>query len=323
MRKFLIIAILLIVATAGYVVWSVEKPTGLVVQGEVEATRVDLAAQVTARVVATPVNFGERVEKNQLLVQLASPQLTAGLAKAEAALAVARANKDLVFSTRPETIAARQAQLDKAKSDVILARKTHERVLKLRDSAVTSVQSLDRSSNALDAALKAKEAAEAQLELAQNGSSKEQKAVAVAQVQQAEAAVARIETDLKELDVSAPFAGQITARMAEIGKLFPAGSPLVSLVDIDNAWFTFNVREDLLSGLEVGETLKVRVPALENRLVDSTVTAINAEGTYANWRATKATGDFDLRTFEVRAEPIDQTKGLRPGMSALIDLGAR
>ena len=97
---------------------------------------------------------------------------------------------------------------------------------------------------------------------------------------------------------------------------------MISIVDVDRAWFTFNVREDLLDGLEIGRTLQVRVPALGNRLVEAKITAINALGSFANWRATKATGDFDLRTFELRAEPVAAERNLRPGMSALVEWSA-
>lgn len=301
------------------VVWAVDHPEPLLLQGEVEATRVDLAARVAGRVVRTPVDVGDRVAADGVVVELDSPALRAGLDTSKAALAVARSNRDLAFSTRQEMIDARRAEREKAEADVLLARKTYDRVSRLQERSFASEQVLDESSNKLDAALKARAAAEANLQLAVKGNSAEQKAVAVAQVEQAAAAVAQIETDLAELTVKAPMAGEVTARTAEIGELFGAGTPLVSIVDVDNAWFTFNVREDLLNGLAVGDRLKVRVPALGGREIDARVTVINAQGSYANWRATKATGDFDLRTFEVRARPDGPVEGLRPGMSGLID----
>jgi len=121
--------------------------------------------------------------------------------------------------------------------------------------------------------------------------------------------------------VTSPIDGQVTTRTAEVGKLFSAGAPLISIVDVDHAWFTFNLREDLLQGLEIGQPLEVRVPALgqDHAAISARITAINVEGSYANWRATKATGDFDLRTFSVRAQPVEPIAGLRPGMSALVD----
>ena len=110
----------------------------------------------------------------------------------------------------------------------------------------------------------------------------------------------------------------MTTRIAELGENFSAGAPLYSIVDITHPWFTFNLREDLLRGLKVGDSLSVVVPALENATVSARVTVINAQGQYATWRATRATGDFDLRTFEVRAQPVDPVDGLRPGMSAIL-----
>ena len=299
------------------VIWAVDHPEPLMLQGEVEATRVDLAARVAGRVVRTPVEIGDRVAAGDLVIELDSPALRAGLDTSKAALAVANSNRDLAFSTRQEMIDARRAEREKAEADVLLAQKTYDRVSQLQERSFASEQVLDEVSNKLNAALKARAATEANLQLAIKGNSPEQKAVAVAQVEQAAAAVAQIETDLAELTVKAPMAGEVTARTAEIGELFGAGTPLLSIVDIDNAWFTFNVREDLLNGLAVGDVLKVRVPALGGREIETRVTVINAQGSYANWRATKATGDFDLRTFEVRLEPIAAVTGLRPGMSVV------
>jgi HlyD family secretion protein len=105
--------------------------------------------------------------------------------------------------------------------------------------------------------------------------------------------------------------------VAELGENFSAGAPLFSLIDINHPWFTFNLREDLLKGLAIGDRFEVTVPALDNSRIEVRVTVINAQGQYATWRATRATGDFDLRTFEVRAEPTSPVKGLRPGMSAI------
>jgi len=254
------------------------------------------------------------------VVRLESPQLSSALSAAKAALSVAEANRDLTYSTRPETIAARKAQLEKANTDVVLAQKAYDRVANLRDSAITSAQNLDEASNSLDSALRTKEAAEANLLLAENGSSEEQKSVAQAQVEQAIATVKQMEADIAELTVVSPIDGEVTARVAELGKNFSAGSPLISVVDINNAWFTFHIKEDYLSGLKVDDQLSVRVPAWRDKTFKAKFTAINALGSYANWRATKATGDFNLRTFSIRLTPLERDPQLRPGMSALINL---
>ncbi|GAA6159829.1 efflux RND transporter periplasmic adaptor subunit [Ruegeria sp. HU-ET01832] len=307
----------------GALAWIATVPKPLVVQGEVEATRIDLAAKIGGRVAAVNVDFGDTVQIGDVVVSLGSPQLQAGLKTAQAAVDVAIANRDLVFATRPEVIDARRAELARAKADQDLAQKTYDRIEKLSETSFASLQRLDEASNTLAAAQRGVDAAQANLELAENGNSIEQKAVAQAQVQEAKAALLRTQTDLEELQIAAPISGQVTARLAEPGELFSAGAILLSIVDIDNAWFTFNLREDLLNGLEIGQELNVRVPALGDLVIPARVTAINAEGSYANWRATKATGDFDLRTFSIRAEPVTRDAALRPGMSALVDWAAR
>ncbi|RWR04122.1 HlyD family secretion protein [Paenirhodobacter populi] len=323
-RKMLMaIPLALVLLAGGYALWAGERPSTVRVQGEVEATRIDLASRVSGRVADVPVDFGDRVSRGQVVVRLESPQLMASLESGRAALAVAQANRDLAFSTRPETIAAREAELAKSEADLVLAQKTYDRVSALRESSVTSAQNVDDAANKLDAALRGKEAAQANLALARNGNSPEEKAVSVAQVGQAEATVRQTEADIAELTVVSPIDGQITARMAEPGKNFAASSPLISVVDVDDAWFTFNLREDLLGDLSIGDELQIRVPALAGKVFRSRVTAINALGSYANWRATKATGDFDLRTFSLRAVPLEKDARLRPGMSALIDVKGR
>lgn len=312
--------VVLLAAAGGVLLVEYTRPKTLIVQGEVEATRIDLATQVPGRVSSVNVEFGDRVSAGETVVILSSPQLEAAMTAVEAAFLVAKANRNLVFSTRAEVIDARSAELERARAALVLAEKNHERIFKLVERSTASVQQLDEALNNLSAAQRAVQAATANLKLSQNGSSAEEKAVAEAQVAQAAAAVQRTSTDLKELTISVPIDGQVTARLAEPGELFSAGAILLSVVDIDNAWFTFNIREDLLGDIAIGDVLDLRVPALNDRIVAGRIKAINAEGSYANWRATKATGDFDLRTFSVRIEPLTQDLNLRPGMSALITL---
>jgi HlyD family secretion protein len=321
LNKTAAIAVIAVAAAAGYLTWTVRHPMTYLVQGEVEATRIDLSAMISARVSETPVKVGDRVAAGDVLVRMESDILEAQLATAQAALEVARANRDLTYSTRPETIAAAQAQLESARSSVKLAESSFERVTQLRDDSVVSQARLDEAINGRNAAIQAQAAAQASLDQARNGASPQQKAVADAQVKQAEASVLQTSASVAEMTVTAPIDGEVTTRTSELGKLFSAGAPLISIVDVDHAWFTFNLREDLLTGLEVGQPLSVSVPALgkDASEIEAKISSINVQGSYANWRATKATGDFDLRTFSVRVDPIENVAGLRPGMSVLVD----
>lgn len=303
--------------------WFATRPPPLTVQGEVSSNRVDISPRVSGRVLKLPVNVGDTIERGVLLAELESPQLVAALAAARAALGVAKADLDRVNSTRPETIAARKADVAAAQADVVLNQEIYDRQAQLVRGGNTPQQRVDEATRNLESAIRRREAAEAALQLAIKGASDEEKALAAAQVKQAEATLNQREVDVAELTIRAPINGQVTTRVAELGENFSAGAPLFSMIDLGDLWFTFNMREDLLSGLKIGDRFEVTVPALKSQVIPVRVTVINVQGQYATWRATRATGDFDLRTFEVRAVPVQTVEGLRPGMSAITARASR
>ncbi|AYG61452.1 HlyD family efflux transporter periplasmic adaptor subunit [Rhizobium jaguaris] len=311
-----LIALVAIVAL-GVVLWFATRPPPLVVQGEVSANRIDLSPRVSGRVAKLNADVGDNVAAGAVIAELDSPQLIASLQMAKAALAVAEADLVRVNSTRPETIAARKAELAAADADVTLYQENAARQAKLISSGSSTQSMVDEATRNLEGSIRKRESAQAALDLAVAGSSKEEKALAATQVEQAKASLAQTQTDVGELTIRAPIDAQVTTRVAELGENFSAGAPLYSLIDINHPWFTFNLREDLIKGLAIGDRFDVTVPALDNSKIEVQVTVINVQGQYATWRATRATGDFDLRTFEVRAEPTSPIKGLRPGMSAI------
>lgn len=301
----------------GVLLWLATRPPPLTVQGEVSADRVDLSPRVGGRVVKLTADVGDTVEGGAVIAELESPQLATALVAAHAAFAVAKADLDRVNSTRPETIAARKAEVAAAQADIVLYQETYDRQAHLVQSGNTPQSRVDESTRNLEAAIRKKESAEAALQLAVAGASPEERALAAAQVKQAEASLSQRDADVGELTIRSPINGQVTTRAAELGENFSAGAPMFSLIDMHNLWFTFNLREDLLAGLKIGDTFEVTVPALASKRIPVRVTMINVQGQYATWRATRATGDFDLRTFEVRALPVEPVDGLRPGMSAI------
>ena len=143
--------------------------------------------------------------------------------------------------------------------------------------------------------------------------------MAHANVVTAEASLATLEAEVAELTVKAPAAAQVYQIGAELGEYVAPGAPLLSLVNLGDVWFRFDLREDLARNLKVGDEFNLNVPALGDRRVRVRVKTIAAKGEYAGWRSTRATGDFDLRTFEVRAYPTEALPALRPGMSAYVD----
>lgn len=316
------IGVLALVAL-GVILWIATRPPPLTIQGEVTADRVDVSPRVSGRIIKLGADVGSSVEKGAMLAELESPQLLATQIAAKAALGVAQADLARINSTRPETIAARKAEVAAADADVTLAQETYNRQAELSRSGNTPQSRVDEATRNLEAAIRKRESAQAAAQLAETGASKEEKALAAAQVKQAEAALNQRDVDVQELHIVAPISGQVTTRVAAIGENFSAGAPLFSLIDLKNVWFTFNLREDLLAGLKIGDSFEITVPALKSVTIPVRVTMINVQGQYATWRATRATGDFDLRTFEVRAMPVNPIDGLRPGMSAIAAWAAR
>jgi len=312
------IAVLGVSVGIAYAVWVSTRPGPLIVQGEVTAERVDISPRVSGRVAKLNVDVGARIERGAVIAELENPQLVATLETARAALAVSRADLARVTSVRAESVDARRADLAAADADVTLYREVWERKTQLQRSGNAAQQVIDESSRNLEAAQRKREAADAALRLTVAGASAEERALYSAQTRSAETVVAQRQVDVDELTLRAPMSGEVTTKVAEIGENFSAGSPLVSLVDTKNMWFTFNLREDLLRGLRAGDEFEATLPALGAKRVRVRVTVINAEGQYATWRATRATGDFDLKTFEVRAVPDRPIEGLRPGMSAIV-----
>lgn len=301
-------------------VWWVTRPGPVLIQGEVAAPRVDVSARVSGRVAEVAADLGHSVEAGARLVTLSNPQLVTAHVAAASGLEVARASEAAAGATRPELIRVREADLALAQADLLLAQEQIARDTELSQLGQRPKAVLDQSIRNVETATRRVEAAQAQLDLARAGASPEDRALAAAQVAQAEATLAQRQADLDELTVNAPMSGEISARLIEPGENIGPGTPLFTIVDLNSAWFTFNLREDLLAGLKVGDRIRVRVPAL-NVEVEAEITLINVQGQFASWRATRATGDFDLRSFELRARPTAPLPGLRPGMSALITLG--
>lgn len=312
----LLLGIIAIGLTITYL--KVNKAQPIIIQGEVNAHRVDVSSRVQGRASALYFDVGDKVKKDQIMAVLESAPLQDQLATAEAELAVAIASKNNVYSIRPEIIEARKAALDEAKANLQLAKDNYTRISVLSKKNALSKQEYDTALANYKVAQKSVAAAQANLALAINGNSIEEKKLADAQVKKAKAALDQIQTSVNELHVIAPISGSVTSRVAEPGQLYNPNTPLFSVLSTDDMWFTFNIREDFLHGMKDGDTLNVIIPALNNMEVTLQVTTINELGSYANWQATKATGDFNLRTFELRAKPIDgPIEGLRAGMSAI------
>jgi len=304
----------------GLSLWFLVQPEPLLVQGEADARRLDIAARVDGRIATRPADRGADVAEGAALVTIDNPQLLARLAEARAARAVAEADLDRIrVGTRAEVIAARKAAVAAADASAKLAQQTYDRTRQLTERDFASVQKLDEATASLDVAKRALDQARLAQDEAVAGYTAEERGVAEAAVAKAEAAIRTLQAQVDELTVKAPAAAQVYQVNAEPGEYVSPGVPLLSLVDLSDVWVRFDLREDLVGGLKPGDRFTVRIPALGDRPVTVEVRTIATRGEYAGWRATRATGDFDLRTFEVRGYPLAPLAGLRPGMSAYAD----
>jgi HlyD family secretion protein len=290
----------------------------LVVQGEVDATQIKLAPKVAGRVKAVHVRKGDKVRRGQLLVSLESQELQAKLAQARTAMRAAGEEHDNgIRSSRVEVICAQSNWWVTAKAVAERAEQNVNRCRALQATQVISLQELRDSERALDVAQSSERAAKASFDLAVAGFHEQDKLAAAANYQQASNTVEELEALVAEFTLTSPIDGQVQDRIVEEGALVRPGFPVVSIVDLQDVWVTFNLREDLLANIRIGSTFRVRVPALGNKQILVKVNSIAPKGDPATWRATKASSDFGLKTFEVRAVPTEATEGLRPGMSVL------
>jgi HlyD family secretion protein len=319
-----IIVVVVATAIAALSVWYLVRGEPLLVQGEVDATRFDIAARVDGRVGEIPVMRGEDVGANAVLVRIDNPETVAKHEQTLAAKIVADAQlANINAGTRSETIAARKAALERAQASVVLAKQTYDRVRQLADHGNAPQARLDQVTDTLHESERAVDQAKSAHEQAVNGYTREERDIATANVGKALADIKAVESILDQMVVYAPVASQVYQRNVEPGEYVSPGVPLVTLIDLNDVWIHFDLREDLVKTLKVGDRFDVRIPALGDRSVNVEVKLIATKGEYASWRATRATGDFDLRTFAIRAYPVDKVPELRPGMSAYLDWRTR
>lgn len=310
-----IFVLVMLVAIFGIIFW---EPQPEILQGQAEATEVRISGKVPGRIEKFRAGEGDRVRKGDTLVILDSPEVMAKLEQARAAEDAARAlSEKAEKGSRSEQIAMAYQSWQKAQAALEIARKSYDRVLSLFKNEVVSAQKKDEAEANYKAAVATEKAARSQYEMAKNGAEREDKLAAEAQVNRAKGAVAEVASYINETFLVSPIDGEISERYPKVGELVGTGAPIMDVMDLSDMWVTFNVREDLLKDIRMGEIFKATVPALGNKEIELKVTYMKDRGSYAAWRATKTTGQFDARTFEVKAVPTEKVEGLRPGMSVL------
>lgn len=313
---FTLAAVIILVSIIGFL--TLGKGTEII-QGQAEATEYRVSSKVPGRILKFLVSEGDNVRAGDTLAILEAPDVLAKLTQAQAAEQAAIAlNEKAERGTRAEQLQAAYEMWQKAKAGLEIAEKSYNRVNRLFESGVMSAQKRDEAKAQYDAMVATERAAKAQYTMAKNGAQREDKAMAAAQVERAKGAVAEVSSYIEETVLIASADGEVTEIFPKVGELVGTGAPIMNVAQLNDMWVTFNVREDFLKDFTVGGEIKAYIPALEKEATFK-VTYMKDLGTYAVWKATKTTGQFDLKTFEVKARPVQAVENLRPGMSAIIE----
>ena len=315
----LVVVLLLLISIIAFIGYRWGRTKRVEVQGFVELTTLRLASKIAGRIDKVFVEEGDSVEKGDTLYVISTPELDAKLSQVEALLSGAQAiDRKAKAGTRPPIVHSAHDMWQKAKVGVTLARQTYERVQRLYEEGVVTAQKRDEAYASLEAARATERAAKSQYLLAVEGASREDKAAAAAQVQQAQSVVEEVERYLADRVVCAPTDGVVATVVANEGEIVGSGYPVVTITENDTAKAIFNIPETFLPQIEIGKSFEARVPAL-GRKERCEVEYISVEAEFATQSATSARGDFDIRTFEVKMVPLSAMP-LRAGMSVLVEL---
>ena len=309
------VAVVIIVALIGYLALDRDPD---VIQGQVEVTEYRVSSKVPGRILELRVKEGDYVKAGDTLAIIDAPEVRAKMEQAQSAQSAAAALElKAQNGARKEQIQGAYSVLQQAKAGFEIAEKSYNRIQRLYDEGVMSAQKRDEvyaNYKAMEAQMKA---AQSQYDMAVNGARMEDKMAAAAQVGRAKGAVNEVTSYIHETVQVAQKEGEVSDVYPKVGELVGTGSPIMSIAMMDDMWGTFNVREDQLDGMQVGSEFTVFVPAF-NKDIKMKVYFMKDQGSYAVWKATKANGQYDLKTFEVKARPVEKIEGLRPGMSLII-----
>lgn len=313
-----LVAIVLFIVAFVLVGMLILRPAPQQWQGQVEATEVRVSGKVPGRVTQFYVKEGDKVKQGDTLVKIYSPEVDALMMQATAATKAAEAqNRKADAGARSQIITGAYEQWQTALAAEGIAEKTYTRVKNLYEKGVLAEQKKDEAEANYKAMQATAKAAKSQYDLALSGAQQEDKEAAAALVDQAKGVVSEVEAAKAEAALLSPINGEISDVFPKVGELVGTGAPIMNVLDPDDAWVVFHIREDKLAEIKQGTKFKGMVPALGNKEIELEVTSIKALGSYATWKATKVSGEFDLKSFEIKATPVEHVENLRPGMSVV------
>lgn len=309
----------LVIAIVGLIGYFTIDREDEVIQGQVDVGEYRVSSKVPGRILEIRVKEGDFVRAGDTLAILDCPEVEAKKSQAQSVEEAAAAMSELAQKgARQEQVRGAFELWNQAKAGVDIAKKSYERVQRLFDEGVVSEQKRDEAFAQYKALEAQERAAKSQYDMAVNGARNEEKRAAAAQVDRARGAIQEVNAYINETVQIAQMDGEVSNIYPKVGELVGTGSPIMTISLMDDMWGTFNVREDQLEGMKVGDIIKAYSPAF-NKELEMKVTSLKDQGSYATWKATKSNGQYDLKTFEVKARPVKKFDGLRPGMSLVIN----
>lgn len=307
-----------VVVIAGLIGYLTIGKSDDVIQGEIEVSEYRVSSKVPGRILELRVKEGDYVHVGDTLAILDAPEVEAKKAQAQSAEEAASAMKLMTDNgARQQQIQGAYEVWQQAKAGLDIAKKTYERVQRLFNEGVMSAQKRDEALAQYKAYEAQEKAAKSQYDMAKEGARKEERMAAAAQVNRAKGAVQEVSSYINETVQVAQIEGEVSDIYPKVGELVGTGSPIMSISIMSDVWGTFNVREDQLNGLKIGSEFTAFSPAFKKD-VKMKVYYIKDQGSYAVWKATKSNGQYDLKTFEVKARPVTKMEGLRPGMTLVM-----
>lgn len=319
----LVLLLSVVVGVGVFVVWGIWKaafPPLPPFQGQMEGRVISISSKVPGRVLEVLVEAGEDVQAGQIVAKMHLPEVKAKLSQARQQDKAAEARESLVNEgLRPEAKEAAKAEWERAEAGAELAAKTFRRIAALFKDGLVSREKYDEAQAQMLASRDQALAARETYDLAVLGAREQEKAIAKAESGEAAAEVSEVSSLADNLNLTTPRAGQVDKVVLVPGELAGAGFPILTVVNLDEQWATFNIREESLPGITIGHILKADIPALNLKNVPFRVYYISPRASYATWRSTREDSGYDMKTFEVRARPMEKLANLRPGMTVLVD----
>ena len=309
-------AVVVIVALIGFLTLGRDPE---VIQGEMEVEEYRVSGKVPGRILELRVKEGDFVKAGDTLAIIEAPEVEAKMVQARSAADAAQAMEQMAQNgARKEQIQAAAQLLEQAKAGLEIAEKSYKRMKYLYEEEVVSAQKFDEAEAMYKSAQAQVKAAQSSYDMAVNGARAEERRAASATAGQARGAVQEVNSYIRETVQVAQMAGEVTDVYPKVGELVGTGTPIMTIAMMEDQWATFNIREDLLKNVKVGQEITVRIPAIDKE-AKMKVTSMKDKGSFAAWKATKASGQYDQKTFEVKARPIAKIADIRPGMSVILE----